>query len=71
MVLPEPRGGGAGMAGNEGTVLRDGGGTVARGICSGCGKVDGGCRGREALRALDDDRAGTLAGGMLYILELL
>ena len=69
IVLPNPRGGGAGIAGRDGTVDSEGG-AGARwerrgGIGGGC------CRGREALRDLDldEERGGTLPGGMLYILE--
>jgi hypothetical protein len=69
MVLPAPRSGGGG---SEGTVLS------AAGVGTRCvmdigGIGGGGCRVREALRARtrDDERGGTLPGGMLYMLEML
>lgn len=60
MVLPAPRGGGGGRLGTM--YVADGTGTRSGTACDG---PEGRCRG--ALRALvrDDDRGGTLPGGML------
>lgn len=55
----------------EGTVCNEGGAGTR--CVMGIGGMGGGCRVREALRARarEDERGGTLPGGMLYILQLL
>jgi hypothetical protein len=73
-VLPDPRGGGAGIAGKDGMMFSEGGsGTCFVGCREGGGGGGGGrfgrCLAREALRAREEERGGTLPGAMLYILE--
>jgi hypothetical protein len=59
------------MAGNEGTVVNEGGIGMRCVTVGGIEGAGGGCRLRDALRALEEERGGTLPGGMLYMLEKL
>lgn len=67
-MLPEPRGGGAGKEGAV-FVFSDGGAGARWVMWRGVGGT--GFRVFDALRALEDERGGTLPWGMLNILEKL